>query len=119
MKTFIVLLCTLTGCYSCANAQETTSKVQTITVNVTGAVAKPLRYNLPVGAGALDALAAAGGPVDFAALRRAHILHHATNGEPDDEAINLKAVTDGKAKDTVLREGDTLVIPEANVGQRF
>ena len=119
MKTFVALLCALTGCYSCAIAQEATSKAQTITVNVIGAVAKPLRYNLPVGAGALDALAAAGGSVDFAALKRAHILHHVTTGQPDDEAIDLKAVTDGKAKDTVLRDGDTLVVPEAKFGQRF
>lgn len=119
MKTLVALALTLLVCFARANAQSTDEAAKTTTVYVVGAVAKTGKYDLPTGAGAMNALTAAGGLVGFGQPKRAYIIHRVTGDKPSKEPVNLKAVIDGVEKDKLLREGDTLVIPEANVGQKF
>ena len=75
-------------------------------VFVHGEVRKEGPVPFEEGLTALQALGLAGGPGDFAGLRRAYVLRADGSREP----INLKRIADGKDPDVVLGPDDQLVI---------
>ena len=111
-----LLLLIVTGVYASAQEPVATEKNQ-MTVNVLGAVNKPARYVLPVGATVLDALASAGDVAQNGNRSQIRLIHITTGDKPDWEIIELKSVLSGLSKAKVLREGDTLVVSDhkANV----
>lgn len=80
----------------------------TIRINVIGPVSKPGMLQILEGQGAVEALAAAGGEAQTAALSKAKILRAGT-----EIPVNLyEAVKNGKVEFNVgLKDNDTLVIP--------
>lgn len=83
----------------------------TIRVSVVGQVARPGQYDIQEGMGAAEAVAAAGGHRDSAALAKALVRRSA-----QDIKVNLYEVI-GKAQPTanvLLKDGDTVFVPELN-----
>lgn len=80
-----------------------------IRISVLGQVARPGTYQLPPGSGVLDALSAAGGATEVAALKDARLL----NPGIAPQAIDLQSALAGApAANIRLRGGETLVVPE-------
>ena len=82
-------------------------------IRVTGAVRDPLSLNYRAGMTVLDAILAAGGPNDFAALDRTR-LHRKVGEEIQMYAIPLdRILNDGDIKANVnLVPGDVITVPE-------
>jgi len=80
-----------------------------IRVSVLGQVARPGTYQLPPGSGVLDALSAAGGATEVAALKDARLL----NPGIAPQVVDLQtALAGAPAANIRLRGGETLVVPE-------
>jgi polysaccharide export outer membrane protein len=81
-----------------------------IRTSVLGQVTKPGTYELPPGTRILDALSAANGVTDNAALTTVEIVHASGVTQP----INLEALllNQDMRQNLVLQPGDTLIIPE-------
>ena len=81
--------------------------------NVVGGVASPGTYDLTKRMTVLDAIAQAGGPVDFAKVKKIYILRLLKNGERLRILFNYKQVIKGKNfhQNVDLEPGDTIVIP--------
>lgn len=114
MKTKLLLSLALAlGFTSNSPAEEPLVKERPqITVNVMGAVKNPSRIILSSGATVLDALATTGDATKDADLRKLHVLHKTAAETPDITTINVTDILSGKAKDVVLQDGDTVVLPE-------
>ena len=87
-------------------------EVRTMSVSVLGEVPRPGIYNLEVGAGVLQALAAAGGFTTFAnrdmyVMRPSH-----TDAKPQRIRFDYERLQkgDGKAASFSLRSGDVLLV---------
>jgi len=81
--------------------------------NVLGRVAKPGSYSLTATTTVLDAIAEAGGFLDFAKQKDIYILRKNSSGQETRLPFNYKAVIQGKhsEENIVLRPHDTVVIP--------
>ena len=87
----------------------TVKEFRKIRVSVLGQVAHPGTYFLPPGSRLLDALSAAGGATDVAALTDAQLLP--PRGAP--VGVDLqRALAGAPAANVFLRGGETLVVPE-------
>lgn len=87
-------------------------EVRQLSVSVLGEVPHPGIYNLEVGAGVLQALAAAGGFTNFATremfvMRPSHTAENPQRIRFDYERLQR---ADGKAASFTLRHGDTLLV---------
>jgi polysaccharide export outer membrane protein len=82
-------------------------------VNIVGEVGKPGRYELTQPMTILDAITSAGGPSQFAKLKRIYVLRPQSNGAQQTLFFDYKAVIKGRKleENVYLRRGDTLVIP--------
>jgi|ERR1700677_3231090 len=104
----------------CVRGQEASATAtppqqqETITVNVLGAVNKPSKLTMPKGSTVLDALALAGDFNAFAAKSKVKLIHKSSGAKPDATLIDVKAMMEGTEKAVVLREGDTLFVPQSN-----
>jgi protein involved in polysaccharide export with SLBB domain len=94
-------------------AQPAATPLNQITVNLLGQFNNPQRVNLPKGSGLLDALAAAGGLSRIADAHKAVIIHKTASGKPDSVKIDLIPIMTGRAKDIVLKNGDTVVVSQS------
>ena len=107
--------------FTCVNAsaQEPTLvepaevKIDWINVNVLGSVKKPSRYVLPVTATVMDALASAGDATRSGNLSKVKLIRKTAANKPDITIIDVKQILKGSSKDAVLRDGDTLFVPES------
>lgn len=81
--------------------------------NVVGGVASPGTYDLTKRMTVLDAIAQAGGPVDFAKVKKIYVLRLLENGERLRIPFNYKQVIKGKNfhQNIQLEPGDTVVVP--------
>ncbi len=81
--------------------------------NMVGQIAAPGTYDLTRRLTVLDAIAQAGGPVDFAKVKKIYILRLLKNGERLRIPFNYKQVIKGKNfhQNVDLEPGDTIVIP--------
>lgn len=81
--------------------------------NMVGQIASPGTYDLTGRLTVLDAIAQAGGPVDFAKVKKIYILRLLKNGERLRIPFNYKQVIKGKNfhQNVDLEPGDTIVIP--------
>ncbi len=81
--------------------------------NMVGQIASPGTYDLTRRLTVLDAIAQAGGPVDFAKVKKIYILRLLENGERLRIPFNYKQVIRGKNfhQNVDLKPGDTIVIP--------
>lgn len=83
-----------------------------IEIHVWGEVNKPGLYRIPDGSTVLDAISAAGGPTQYAALSRVRLSRPA-DIKPRAQRIDLDRYIDGR--DTtglpVLRPGDMITVP--------
>jgi polysaccharide export outer membrane protein len=91
----------------------TVQEVKSPFVNIVGEVAKPGRYDLAQPMTILDAIVSAGGPSQFAKLKKIYVLRPLSKGVQQTLFFDYKAVIKGqKLEDNVyLRRGDTLVVP--------
>jgi polysaccharide biosynthesis/export protein len=82
-------------------------------VNIAGEVVKPGRYELTQPMTIVDALTNAGGPTEFAKVKRIYVLRRQANGTLLTLFFDYKAVIRGKKleENIYLRRGDTVVIP--------
>ncbi len=83
-----------------------------ITVNVLGAVNKPSRFTLPQGSTVLDALASAGGVARSGKVSKLRIIHRTAGEKSQVTIVDVEQVLNGTIKDVVLRDADTLYIPD-------
>jgi len=78
---------------------------------VLGEVSKPGMYKLMSGEVLSQALAAAGGPTEYANLRRIKIVRR-TGDEQTEMTVNYSGVSSGDLRaDVVLERGDTITVP--------
>jgi polysaccharide export outer membrane protein len=82
-------------------------------VNIVGEVSKPGRYELTQPMTILDAITNAGGPTQFAKLKKIYILRQQANGTRERLFFDYKAVINGRRpqENIYLRRGDTVVVP--------
>lgn len=78
-----------------------------VDVNVVGAVAKPGRYFLPMAAGAVGALAAAGWFTDMADQKKVRLLRKSSDNGTATIILDVTAILAGKAEDPKLHAEDT------------
>ena len=83
-----------------------------ITVNVLGAVRTPSRCILPAGATVLDALASVGDATRSGNLVKVRIIRKSTPDKTETLVIDVKKILNGQSKNVLLRDGDTLFVPE-------
>ena len=83
-----------------------------IFINVLGAVNQPARVNLPRGSGLLDVIAATGGLLKSADLRKITVIHKSAGDRADSVKIDLVPIMQGATRDITMRDGDTVVITE-------
>jgi polysaccharide export outer membrane protein len=81
--------------------------------NVLGRVAKPGSYPLTASITVLDALATAGGFMDFAKQKGVYILRRSPGGSQTRLNFNYKDVIKGKhlEQNVKLEPGDTVIVP--------
>jgi polysaccharide biosynthesis/export protein len=81
--------------------------------NILGRVAKPGSYSLSATTTVLDAIAAAGGFLDFAKQKSIYVLRQTSGGGETRIAFNYKDVIRGKHADENIRvqPHDTIVVP--------
>lgn len=77
---------------------------------VQGEVLKPGAYPLDKDTNALEAVTQAGGLTEKAAPTEARIIHRRPDGTQETIAVDLSG-SDGRARDALLTEGDTLLVP--------
>jgi polysaccharide export outer membrane protein len=82
-------------------------------VNIVGEVNKPGRYELTQPMTILDAITSAGGPTQFAKLKKIYVLRPASAGAQQTLFFDYKAVIKGRRleENVFLRRGDTIVVP--------
>ena len=83
------------------------------TFNILGRVSRPGSYSLSATTTVLDAIAAAGGFLDFAKQKSIYILRRNAKGDMTRIAFNYKDVIQGKhpEENVQLRPNDTIVVP--------
>lgn len=88
-------------------------KINSQKFNVLGRVAKPGSYPLTATTTVLDAIASAGGFLDFAKQKGIYILRHASNGGQTRIPFNYKDVIKGKhvEQNIRLQPDDTVIVP--------
>jgi polysaccharide biosynthesis/export protein len=79
--------------------------------NILGQVAKPGSYSLALAPTVVDAIAAAGGPRDFAKQKSIYILRQNPRGGQARIAFNYKDFLKGKNQNIKLEPHDTVVVP--------
>lgn len=89
------------------------NKVLSRTYNVLGKVTKPGSYPLDRPMTVLDALAAAGGPAEFANTKKIYVLRTQTDGTRRIFPFNYNQVIKGHlpSENIELQPGDTVVVP--------
>ena len=80
-------------------------------INILGQVGKPGSYSLAVAPTIVDAIAASGGPRDFAKEKSIYILREKTGGGQTRIVFNYKDFLKGKNQNIKLEPGDTVVVP--------
>jgi len=80
---------------------------------VVGQVAKPGGYELQTPMTVLDAIAGAGGPLEYAKLKSIYVLRTGPNGNPIRLPFNYKDAIKGKnlGQNVRLQSHDTVVVP--------
>lgn len=88
-------------------------EVKSQRVVVAGEVAKPGSYELRTSMTILDAIAEAGGPLDYAKLRSIYVLRRGPDGRAVRIPFNYKQVIKGRklAQNVSLESHDTVVVP--------
>jgi polysaccharide export outer membrane protein len=88
-------------------------EVKSQRVVVAGQVAKPGSYPLQTRMTVLDAIAQAGGPLEFAKVRSIYVLRIGPDGRPIRLRFNYKEVIKGRklSQNVHLEPHDTLVVP--------
>jgi polysaccharide export outer membrane protein len=79
--------------------------------NILGQVVKPGSYSLTVAPTIVDAIAAAGGPKDFAKQKSIYILRQNPGGAQSRVVFNYKDFLKGKTQNVKLEPHDTIVVP--------
>lgn len=79
--------------------------------NILGQVAKPGSYSLALAPTIVDAIAAAGGPKDFAKQKSIYILRQNPGGAQTRIVFNYKDFLKGKTQNVKLEPHDTVVVP--------
>jgi polysaccharide export outer membrane protein len=115
---FLPLILMLVLAPLCGRAQEVAAPAaspqqEVITVNVLGAVNRPSKFILAKGSTVLDALAQAGDFNAYAAKSKVKLIHKSAGAKPDATVIDMKAMLEGAQKAAVLRDGDTLYVPQS------
>lgn len=99
--------------------QATLAEQPKMLIFVSGAVNRPGQHRVPLqgqeGLSAFEALLIAGGPTTFADQGHAYILRKAGDGRRFRIPVDLRAVSEGAARDPQLQEGDVIFVP----GRRF
>ena len=88
----------------------TAGNAPVIEVRVSVGVRRPGSVQLPVGATINNAIAAAGGTTEYASLRR--VVLRRAGEKPEKLIIDVKSIRAGKTPDIVLRQGDSILVPE-------
>jgi len=88
-------------------------EIVSMKVFVTGRVAQPGAYDIVQPTRVLQAIALAGGPVDFAKTGKITILREFPDGHRERYEVNMKDITSGKSleHDFLLKPGDTIYVP--------
>jgi polysaccharide biosynthesis/export protein len=88
-------------------------EVKSQRVVVAGQVAKPGSYPLQTPMTALDAIAQAGGPLEFAKVKSIYVLRIGPDGRPIRLRFNYKEVIKGRklSQNVELKPHDTLIVP--------
>jgi polysaccharide export outer membrane protein len=88
-------------------------EVKSRRVTVAGQVAKPGSYVLQTPMTALDAIAQAGGPLEYAKLKSIYVLRTGSTGQPIRLRFNYKDVINGRnlSQNVQLEPHDTVVVP--------
>jgi polysaccharide biosynthesis/export protein len=89
------------------------TEVKSRTYTVVGKIAKPGSYELAKPTTVLEAIAIAGGFVDFAKIAKVYVIRRAPDGSQTRLPFDYKKVLNGsKADENIdLQSGDTIVIP--------
>jgi polysaccharide biosynthesis/export protein len=87
--------------------------VKSRTYNIVGKIGKPGSYDLAKPMTVLDAIAVAGGFLDFAKTGKIYVLRRETDGSRKMLPFNYKLVIKGQGLDqnVELQPGDTIVVP--------
>jgi len=103
----------LEGLMSRPNVTVIVHEVKSQRVVVVGQVAKPGSYTLQTPMTVLDAIAQAGGPLDYAKLKSIYVLRVAPDGHSTRLPFNYKEVIKGHnlAQNVRLQPYDTIVVP--------
>jgi len=103
----------LEGLMSRPNVTVIVHEVKSQRVVVVGQVAKPGSYTLQTPMTVLDAIAQAGGPLDYAKLKSIYVLRVAPDGHPTRMPFNYKEVIKGHnlSQNVTLEPHDTVVVP--------
>ncbi len=103
----------LEGLMSRPNVTVIVHEVKSQRVVVVGQVAKPGSYTLQTPMTVLDAIAQAGGPLDYAKLKGIYVLRVAPDGHPTRLPFNYKDVIKGHnlTQNVRLQPYDTIVVP--------
>jgi len=103
----------LEGLMSRPNVTVIVHEVKSQRIVVVGQVAKPGSYTLQNPMTVLDAIAQAGGPLDYAKLKSIYVLRVAPDGHPTKLPFNYKDVIKGHnlAQNVRLQPSDTIVVP--------
>lgn len=94
---------------------ETEDDGDIIEIYLLGEVNAPGLVEMDPGSTALQAIAVAGGPSRFAAIKRVQLRRiDPSTGQQDVTVINYKALSDGTStsRDITLKDGDVILIPE-------
>ena len=88
-------------------------EVRSRSFNIVGKVSKPGSYDLAKPMAVLDAIALAGGFLDFAKVSKIYVLRRMEDGSQRMLPFNYKLVIKGKRLDEniELQSGDTIVVP--------
>ena len=88
-------------------------QVKSRTYAVLGKIVKPGSYELAKPTTVLEAIAIAGGFLDFAKKSKISIIRPSDKGSPDTLYFDYKKVTEGRnpEQNVELRNGDTIVVP--------
>lgn len=79
--------------------------------NILGQVTKPGSYSITVAPTIVDAIAAAGGPKEFAKEKSIYILRQSPGGAQTRIVFNYKDFLKGKTQNIKLEPHDTVVVP--------
>lgn len=82
-------------------------------MNVLGAVNRPSKYMIAKGSTVVDAIAVAGDFTPYAAQSKVKLIHKSAGPKPDTAVIDARSMINGSQKAIVLRDGDTLYVPQS------